>query len=81
MSSTNRSKTRDKHKFDYYVTPHKPIYDLFKKLKEINDTKHLFEGDKLNKNITFLDPCAGGDIKNVMSYPYVINTLGGGYSN
>jgi hypothetical protein len=78
MSSTNRSNIRHNHQYDYYVTPHKPIYDFFNKLKEVGDFNYLFSNDKLNNNLVFLDPCAGGDNINQMSYPTVIQSLGGG---
>lgn len=63
MSSTNRSNARDSHKSDYYVTPLKPIYELFEKMNFINP------------DFKFLDPCAGGDSENEMSYPTVIKEL------
>lgn len=69
MSSTNRSEARKKHTADYYITPHYAIEDFFKEFKK-------YERISCNK---ILDPCAGGDSKNVMSYPYVINKLHSGY--
>lgn len=75
MSSTNRSKARENHISDYYVTPDKPILDLFQALKE--NTCSLFNKEgKLSSHYTFLDPCAGGDESNEMSYPKILNILG-----
>lgn len=67
MSSTNRSNARDKHISDYYVTPIDCIEDFFKAFQE--DVS-----GELGK-LTFLDPCAGGDEKNPMSYPQFIKTI------
>lgn len=66
MSSTNRGYER--HKTDYYVTPQKPIRD-FLSLFLINE--EITNPEKLS----WLDPCAGGDEKNDMSYPAVIKEL------
>jgi hypothetical protein len=73
MSSTNRSNARDTHISDYYVTPIAPIWQVIEQLKQNNNTKHLFNDDKFNKNLNILDPCAGGDKINPMSYPYALN--------
>ena len=64
MSSTNRSNIRSEHKEDYYVTP----------LWWIREFLNIFIKDKnLNlNNLKILDPCAGGDEKNEMSYPKVL---------
>jgi hypothetical protein len=62
MSSTNRSRVRDNHISDYYVTPQKPIRDLLDAIKK--------EGLDIMGRI--LDPCAGGDDINDMSYPKAI---------
>lgn len=61
MSSTNRSRARDGHIADYYVTP---INEIEKFLKEFNKIYgyHLNFGN-------ILDPCAGGDKNTPMSYP------------
>jgi len=77
MSSTNRSNARNNHISDYYVTPSKPILDLFEALKE-SECCDLFTADdgKLHWYHKYLDPCAGGDEKNEMSYPKVIQSLG-----
>lgn len=64
MSSTNRSNARDSHVSDYYITPSKPILDLFDVLKKSHETFHLFDSDgKLIWWHKYLDPCAGGDEK------------------
>lgn len=77
MSSTNRSNARDSHISDYYVTPNKPIVDLFEALKE-SECCDLFTANdgKLHWWHKYLDPCAGGDENNGMSYPDVIRSLG-----
>ena len=60
MSSTNRSNARDSHRSDYYVTPIQPISEVLKELTF------------LSEDMLYLDPCAGGDIENNMSYPKAI---------
>jgi hypothetical protein len=60
MSSTNRSKARDQHISDYYITP---IDEIKTFLKHFNQEEDLF------KKGPILDPCAGGDNENQMSYP------------
>jgi len=79
MSSTNRSKARDKHLADYYITPQKPIKSFLKMFCE----DEWFE--LKDKNI--LDPCAWGNLSstnketweirqaNWMSYPTVLKEL------
>lgn len=62
MSSTNRSRLRDDHIADYYITPVQTIQQF---LRAFNEVENVFQ----NEDITILDPCAGGDIKNPMSYP------------
>lgn len=68
MSSTNRSKSRDNHISDYYVTPQ---YKIVEFLNEFNKHEDIF---KQNKYI--LDPCAGGDEKHLMSYPEALKQIG-----
>ncbi len=63
MSSTNRG--YDRHKADYYVTPKQPIKDF---LSHFLLDEDIDRPDRLH----FLDPCAGGDESNGMSYPDVI---------
>lgn len=67
MSSTNRSDARLKHIADYYVTPVNRIVDF---LNEFNKCDDVFRNDVL-----ILDPCAGGDDDNEMSYPVALKTL------
>jgi len=61
ISSTNRSLARNAHVSDYYITP---VADIRLFLKEFNSVVKL-DWPKCN----ILDPCAGGDSKNPMSYP------------
>ncbi len=64
MSSTNRSNARDSHISDYYVTPIASIDNFISvAIDNIKDLKDKFKNGKI------LDCCAGGDIKNPMSYP------------
>ena len=65
MSSTNRSEERHKHIADYYVTP-------INKINEFLDGFKKYE-DIFNREILILDPCAGGDEVNSMSYPTALN--------
>lgn len=63
MSSTNRGYER--HKSDYYVTPHQPI-------REMLSVFLVEEKIDIPDKLLWLDPCAGGDIINEMSYPAVL---------
>lgn len=54
MSSTNRSKERDKHIADYYVTPIKDI-ELF--LRKFDD---VYKNYLMWQYMNILDPCGGG---------------------
>ena len=58
MSSTNRG--YDRHKSDYYVTPVEQIKLFIEKFMDKED---------IDDDIMILDPCAGGDEVNKMSYP------------
>ena len=76
MSSTNRSKARESHIADYYVTPIKDIKIFLERFTNIANIKW----DKLN----ILDPCAGGnaeipeyELEHPMSYPTAIRELYG----
>lgn len=69
MSSTNRSKARDNHISDYYVTPVNSITDFIVE----------FEKDYGRLGNVLLDPCAGGDSAHPMSYPIALSTAG--YTN
>ena len=61
MSSTNRSQARRKHISDYYVTP---VEDILTFLHAFSEHEDIF-----NRDISILDPCAGGCDENPMSYP------------
>ena len=65
MSSTNRSEERHKHIADYYVTPVKKIDEFLDGFKKYEDI--------FSKEIFILDPCAGGDEVNDMSYPTALS--------
>lgn len=68
MSSTNRSNDRDlsrKLNQDYYCTPVEPIIKFLNAFQTI-------ENIELNK-LRVLDPCAGGDENNKMSYPLALS--------
>ena len=66
MSSTNRSDARDSHIADYYITPQKPI-EAF--LTEFCKDEWI---DLSSQSHSILDPCAGWDYENDMSYPAVL---------
>ena len=68
MSSTNRSNVREAHVGDYYVTPVNRILDF---LYEFNKYETILYDD-----IKILDPTAGGDSKNSMSYPEALQKIG-----
>lgn len=63
LSSTNRSKAREAHIADYYVTPPDKIIEF---LREFDNEVTL---DLSSPDNIILDPCAGGDISHEMSYP------------
>ena len=67
MSSTKRSNVRLSHAAEYYITPVKDI-ELF--LSSFNDVVKIDW-----KNDFILDPCAGGDSINDMSYPLAIQNF------
>ena len=67
MSSTNRSNSRDFHKSDYYVTPVNAIRRFLKQFyDDYYDAVYCEE---------ILDPCAGGDNNNTMSYPEALSSF------
>jgi len=66
MSSTNRG--YDRHVADYYVTPLKPIEEF---LSAFLTEEKLDRPDRM----FWLDPCAGGDEHNPMSYPTVLEKV------
>jgi glycerophosphoryl diester phosphodiesterase len=61
LSSTNRSKARDNHIADYYITPISDIKVFLESFRKIDNMDY----DKYK----ILDSCAGGDEINPMSYP------------
>lgn len=67
MSSTNRSRAKQRHLSDYYVTPVDHIMDFLRELQE--DEPDILKGK-------ILDPCAGGDKNNPMSYPKALIDFG-----
>lgn len=67
MSSTNRSNARETHVSDYYITP---IIDIDNFISIAIDNIPILK-EYLNEGI-ILDPCAGGDEINCMSYPTAI---------
>lgn len=67
MSSTNRSKARDSHVSDYYVTPVDSIKAFLKEFMVLEPW--AFSGH-------VLDPCAGGDAEHRMSYPSALTDFG-----
>ncbi|HGM1289710.1 TPA: hypothetical protein ACKOLY_002687 [Clostridioides difficile] len=64
ISSTNRSNVRDFNISDYYRTP---VIKIKEFLNEFSKYEDIF-----NSRINILDPCAGGDSTNPMSYPTAI---------
>lgn len=70
MSSTNRSRIRDNHIADYYVTPISEIEKFLKELNKIYDYQLNFG--------RILDPCAGGDMNTPMSYPEALKIYNSG---
>lgn len=66
MSSTNRSRSRESHIADYYVTPISKINEFLDAFIEVEG--NIFEKGKI------LDPCAGGDETHSMSYPTALMT-------
>lgn len=69
MSSTNRSRARETHVSDYYVTPVDSITLFLNELKR-HEPLYIREGS------TVLDPCAGGDQGKPMSYPESLRQSG-----
>jgi hypothetical protein len=70
MSSAGRSNHRDNHANDYYVTPEWIVKEF---LEYFEKECLLFK----IPNITILDPCAGGDVFNTMTYPMVLSEMYG----
>lgn len=65
VSSTNRSDLRNSRIADYYITP---IPSIKQFLEAFDDAV----GDLSWEQLKILDPCAGGDKNNPMSYPTAI---------
>lgn len=65
MSSTNRKNSSERHISDYYITPIKTIELFLEKFLQIEGNIFSF----------VLDPCAGGDSSNPMSYPSALENL------
>jgi hypothetical protein len=63
MSSTNRTNSSERHVSDYYRTPIQDIVNFLYNWPYFGNIK---------KNSLILDPCSGGDGKNLMSYPEAI---------
>lgn len=68
ISSTNRSKARESHVSDYYITP---IEDIKLFIKAFSETENVSW-----ENMKILDPCAGGDEQHEMSYPEALKSFG-----
>jgi hypothetical protein len=66
MSSTLRG--YDRHKSDYYITPIETIVEFLNEFLKVEPT--FFSIGPI------LDPCAGGDQKNKMSYPEALKKVG-----
>ena len=73
MSSTNRSKLRYEHDKDYYVTPKWCVREF---LHAWDNETHELERLRLRDQSIILDPCAGGDPTNEMTYPSVLQEWG-----
>ena len=67
MSSTARG--YDRHVSDYYVTPIDKIIDFLSEFQKV-------EPEIFNAKNIFLDPTAGGDLFNKMSYPEALKQIG-----
>ena len=72
MSSTNRSNARENHKEDYYVTPPWCVREFLRAWED--DYCRL--STVAPKHALVLDPCAGGDSTNPMTYPMVLQEWG-----
>lgn len=68
MSSTNRSNARNTHISDYYITPVAQIALFLDQL--------FVDYPKVGYFSSILDPCAGGDADNPMSYPKALAEFG-----
>jgi predicted RNA methylase len=68
MSSTKRTKEEKAVSMDYYMTPLQSIRDFITAARE--------DGLLTDTSLSVLDPCAGGDANNPMSYPTVLKEFG-----
>lgn len=80
MSSTNRSAAREKHISDFYITPLQTIRDFMSALT-LDAPSELVDGFGVpvmtKRPLQILDPCAGGDERNVMAYPNALRNYSG----
>jgi len=77
MSSTNRSAARSKERKvnqDYYVTPKWAVREFMLAWNE--NTQILSYLRNPHAEAMIMDPCAGGDINNDMTYPKVLGEWG-----
>jgi hypothetical protein len=73
LSSTNRTNAKERHVSDYYITPHWCIDDFLKAwIPDIDDPNDFIGIKTQAERLLILDPCAGGDALNEMSYPTVL---------
>jgi hypothetical protein len=73
MSSTNRSDKRKEHKDDYYITPPWCAREFMRAWeKDYAKVQNL----QVQDDVLILDPCAGGDSTNPMTYPMVLQEWG-----
>jgi len=71
LSSTNRSRARDTHISDYYVTSIEEIEKFLEKFLKIENIEISYR-----ENMKVLDPAAGGDKIHKMSYPEALKKFG-----
>jgi len=78
MSSTNRTNASERHVSDYYVTPKEDVlHFLTEWIKDECEQDDYISLCNDLSNVIWLDPCAGGDDKHDMTYPWVLeNELG-----
>ena len=74
MSSTNRSNKRDGHRDDYYVTPPWCVREFLRFWDDSCQMMNYFQ--TMDRPPVILDPCAGGDQTNPMTYPMVLQEWG-----
>lgn len=77
MSSTNRSAVREEERKlnqDYYVTPPWAVREFLSSWDDNTHAMSILRNPQAEQLI--LDPCAGGDIDNDMTYPMVLGEWG-----